>query len=52
MTKKEERLRRRQEKLEAELARLEGMRVYERKYGDLELIVLRIAGCSMADVIR
>ena len=38
MTKKEERLRRRQEKLEAELARLEGMRVYERKYGDLELI--------------
>ena len=32
MTKKEEQLKRRQEKLAAELARLDGMRVYEREY--------------------
>lgn len=32
MTKKEEQLKRKQEKLEAELARLEGMKVYEREY--------------------
>lgn len=33
MTKKEERLKKQQEKLQAELARLEGMKVYEREYG-------------------
>lgn len=38
MTKKEERLRKRQEKLKAELVRLENMSIYERKYGDLGLI--------------
>lgn len=38
MTKKEERLQKQQEKLQAELARLEAMRVYEREYEDAGLI--------------
>lgn len=35
MTKKEEREKKRQEKLEAELARIESMKIYERKYAAL-----------------
>ena len=38
MTKKEERLQTRQEKLQAELARLEGMKAYEREYESAGLI--------------
>ena len=38
MTKKEERLQKRQEKLQAELARLEGMKAYEREYESAGLI--------------
>jgi len=38
MTKKEERLQKRREKLQAELARLEGMRTYERKYEGYGLV--------------
>lgn len=36
--REEERLRRRQEKLEKELARLEGMSIYEKKYSDFQAI--------------
>lgn len=38
MTKKEERLQKQQEKLQAELARLEGMKAYEREYESAGLI--------------
>lgn len=38
MTKKEERLKKQQEKLAAELDRLENMRVYEKKYGGCGLV--------------
>ncbi|MBS6396503.1 MAG: ribonuclease HII [Clostridiales bacterium] len=38
MTKKEERLKKQQEKLEAEIARIEGMKVYEREYESYGLI--------------
>ena len=38
MTKKEERLKKRQEKLEAEIARIEGLKVYEREYEEYGLV--------------
>ena len=38
MTKKEEQLRKKQEKLEQELLRLEGMKIYEREYASFGLI--------------
>lgn len=38
MTKKEEQLKKRQEKLEAEIARIEGLKVYERKYEEYGLV--------------
>jgi len=38
MTKKEEQLKRRQEKLEAEIARIEGLKVYEREYEKYGLV--------------
>ena len=38
MTKKEERLQKQQEKLQAELARLESMKAYEREYESAGLI--------------
>lgn len=38
MTKKEEQLKKRQEKLEAEIARIEGLKVYEREYEEYGLV--------------
>lgn len=38
MTKKEEQLKKKQEKLEVELARIEGMKVYEKEYRPLGLV--------------